>query len=684
MARLITSLRTIGSDLIWWILLICNLALLRATAREVEIEYPVAPFRIMDSGGETGFRVDYLSEHQSGSNGKANFSNRSFQEFTEYWMRGYVYHPRFLEVRARIELGLLQQLVKRQGVGEDDGEFSNNTYLDSYDINLNFFKDHPYSLMLFANRERTPVLQLFTDLEMIESERYGAVFNIKKGPFPMDFSFSEARSRELGLDSISESKTRTFEYVLRNQLQQRIFSEFRYRHMEYDQDFDANSSSFDIERHTRLKSDDLSFMNTIYLNPDHTSSLASTLRLFRQSGTQEFENMYWQERLGLRHTANFSTYYMASLLNNKLVNNTVRTTRAEAGLDYRLFRSLDTHFDLHTRRVDYGSSSEDVYGGTGRLGYRKQTPWGMLTSGYGRTLDQVKRSGTSNRQPIIDETVIMRDGTTVYLNHPAPITDTINITDITGTIIYDEDFDYEILKVGNRVGLRPLIGGRIKDEDPVLVDYEIEVTQDISYLSDLQSFNLGYDFERYIKGLSLYYRWQDLQADGADSVDDYSVLTFNDKTYGMTYHWLWLNWIEEYQQYRSNYSSYDQLRSELEGYHQLGERLKLGWHAGLTNVDYLDGTEPDHSQYIFAGVSLHGRIRDRGYWEVESRLRRETGLTDETSIGVSGKLGCRWRKVKLEMGGRMEQRDRSSTSRNQMLMFLQVTREFKKSYIPSE
>ncbi|MFH0794315.1 MAG: hypothetical protein V2A74_09825 [bacterium] len=652
-----------------------------AFARVDTQDYPIAPFRLTHTSGEVGFEFDYLSESQSHEGGdKVSFSNRSFQEYLLYRLRGYVYHPRFLDFSARVKVGFLQQQIQRSDSG--DGGFkggNSNTFLDSYDLYMTFLKEHPLSISIYANRDRRAVLQLFTDRLLIESENEGLIVNWKKNPFPMDISIGRSRFKERGVESRSDAEMRFFQWVIRNEVGQWMNSELRYRFQDYQQNFQASTAIFDLERQTNYKSHDLSFYNTIYLDENRSRFLNSNLRYFRQTGTQQLENFYWLERLQLQHTPNFRTYYLASFARNIFEQTTIDTYRAEVGLEHRLYQSLDSHLDVHWRNTKFDGSEEEEKGVTGRLNYRKHTPWGYLTAGYGRTLNRYDRSGSSGTRTILDESVTLQSGLTTFLSNPGVVATSIRVTDLTGLIPYTENFDYTVETQGNRTGLRILAGGLINDGDTVLVDYEIEFISDISYVSDDQDFYVRYDIEKYLEGLSLYYRWHDLSAHDVPDVADLSILVFTDEIVGFNYNWRQLTWTEEYEKYRSNFGNYNQLRSQIEGNHHINQHLKWGWHAGLLMVEYDNEQEDprgDKSKMVFAGTTLAGSFRNNGFWELEARARKETGRTEETALGVLGKIGMRWRKLRLEAGGRVEQFDRFNSKRDRIHAFFQIAREF--------
>lgn len=642
--------------------------------------YPVQPFRILDGDGELGLNLDYISEKQSRDGESVEFSNKSVEAYLLRRFRGYVYHPRFLDFRGSITLGWIKQIVDRSGISlydEDNRNLDSSTALYGYDLYLQILKEHPLSFALHADRRRDVIRQLFTDRFLMESEGYGASAHWKKQPLPMDLAVSHRKVKETGFQSYTESLIRTLEYNIRNDYGRRSHTELRYRYQDYEQRFRLNTRRIDIDNKSEYRSHDFNLLNTLYLNEALTSYLSSNIRFYKQSGTNEFDTFSWQERLFLRHAPRLRSYYMANFMRNELRNATVDSLSAEAGIEYQLFRSLDLHFDLHGRRTDYESITDTERGFTGRIGYRKETPAGLLTAGYSRTLDWIDREGEGGRRTIVNEALELRFDRTVYLDEPSVRRSSIEVTDAAGVIVYTEGFDYEIDRRGNRTGLRLLPGGLISEGDTVLVDYEVEFTSDLNYLSDDQQFNVRHDFEKYLPGLSLYYRWHDLAARGVSSRNDQSILEYTDWLTGFAYTWRWLTWREEYEVYDSNFTRYKQILSQLEGSHRISRAMQLGWNVGVLNVDYDDDSleDEDYTKAIFAGANMHGAFRTNGYYDFEVRARDEEGILEETLFGVLAKIGWRWRKIRLEAGARYEQLDRFESERENVHVFLQLARE---------
>ncbi|MCB2153750.1 hypothetical protein KQI84_02595 [bacterium] len=650
-----------------------------AYAQRVRREYPVAPIRVLEHGGEVGVEYNYWGENQRRDNGSpSRFRNHTFQEYFLYRAKGYIYHPRFLDYRAKVKMGFAQQRIRRSSGGDTD-RFSDDSFLSEYDLFVTLLKEHPVSFTLFATRKESPIFGLFTDRYMVQSETYGGGIHWANDYVPMNLNYTRSKFKEWGVDSRSETTMDTVEYNASNRVGDWMRSELRYRYQDYTQDFRASNGITNIDRETDFKSHDVSFTNTIFLNESKRSNLTSIGRYFHQRGSQDLDTYSWQERLQLQHTDNLRSYYLASFHRNEFANNKVDTYRAEAGIDHQLYRSLESHLDVHWRRTDFDPIVEDVYGVTGRLDYRKQTGWGFLSAGYAHTLDRVERTGQTGTRFIIDEPMNIFLGVTTYLSNPDVIPTSIVVTNPAGTTTFTEGFDYVVIKTGNRTGLRVLAGGLIADGDPVLVDYSFTFDSDFDYLTSDQNFHIRHDFQKIIKGLAVYYHWRDVTNYNVPSDRNLNLLEYTDQMAGFEYRWRDLTWTEEYQKYRSTYTDYDQFRSRLEGSHRLRPDLRFTWNAGLTLTDYDDNipnSGGNRDRFYYGGLGLDGRIKSNGYWSLEGRAQHESGRTDRTIYGAVARLGWHWRKVRLEAGARYEEYDIYDSNRDRTHVYVQIARIF--------
>lgn len=640
----------------------------------------VVPLHIMEQGGEVGAEFDTVYGRDRNIGDTASFRNTGFMEYIRYRMRATIYRPDVLEIDSDVKLGLLQQSINNSGLSGDE-QFSqgdNHTGVGDYNLMLSFFKNYPLAFSIRANRERTPVMELFTDRFLVDRRDYGATMRWTNKLFPMELSVGQSRYREWGFESATDSRSKYLDYTIRNAVGNWMTSELNYRYNNYHQQFNAEAFPADIHQRLHLQSNDVNLLNTVYLQPDHRSYLASTLHYFDQHGSDPQTSLNWEERLQLQHRDNLSSYYLFNYLRDHLHGDTLNTYRAEAGVDHKLFESLGEHLDLHWRQSDFANATEREFGPTARLDYHKSLPWGSLAMGYSGTVERVEHEGGGGVILIHREALTMRTGVSTFLQHPGVIVSSIVVTSEDRLTTFFEGFDYEVVLQGNRVALRPLPFGRLNGGQTVRVDYNVEFTGDISFTSADQDFNINYDFAKYLEGLSLYYRWHNLSTSGAPA-NDFSILRFRDNLAGFSYTWRGFTWREEYEDYHSTFGSYNQILSQVEGLHAIGNQLRWGWNAGFRKIDYKDGERPPGQQFenaLFAGTMLRGTIRTHGYWEVQAQARKETGQFDETLLGVMSKLGFHWRKAKLELGVRAEERKQIETERDRFGMFLQFSREF--------
>jgi len=644
--------------------------------------YPIAPLRLMDTGGELGLRYDYFSQSESFEGGDdLEIANHYFQEYVLGRTRGYIYHPRLVDFRAEGKIGLLQQIIRESGYSSSNvQDESNDGTIDGYDVYAYFLKEHPVSFSAFANRDREPLLELFTDRFMLERESRGASANWRNRYVPMNVSFTRTLSKEWGSDSHTDSKSDVLQYNARNKVANWMRTDFRYRYQEYNQQFRSDAPQSNIDRETHYRSHNADFTNSIYLSHDKRSFLSSTARYYNQRGTQDLETFDWRERLQLQHTRTFRTYYQAGYQRNNVQDGHVNSYRGEAGAEHKLYKSLQSHVDIHGRRTEFQDDlRENVVGGTGRVDYRKRTGLGYLTAGYSRTLDRFERKGGGTGiQFIINESLTLRSGVTSFLENPDVIGTSIVVTDPQNQVVYLEGFDYDVLLLGNRTGIEIHPGGNLSDGDTVFVDYQFEFDSDFHYYSDDQDFHIRHDFQKLLTGLSVYYRWHDLSAHDLPNDRDLRVLTYTDQMVGGKFRWKDLEWTEEYREYDSNVTSYRQLRSQLDGSHRLTPTLRWGWTAGIINTGYLERIPGDgkDADFYFASTRVNGSLLRNGYWSVEGRGQKETGRTERTLLGVLGKLGFKWRQVRVETGARYEHFDVFDSERDRAHVFVQIARVF--------
>jgi hypothetical protein len=639
-------------------------------------EYPVKTFAVEETEAEVGIEYQYFGQKiERRGEGRIRYSNNYFQEYYEGKARGYVYHPRFISYATRLKLGLAQQRLSRTGPGVDS-YVSEDDRLLGYDLRLDFFKEHPVSGTVTARKDERILMGLFVDRYLVRTESYGGTVRWSNKVVPMDLSYTHNDIEEFGADSHSTTRSDIIEYNAHNNIRDRIRTDLQYRMQSYDRRFTANTFSGDVDRESELDSQDFQLTNRINLDAKRRSFLRSLFRYHEQENNTDLKTYFWQERLQWQHSEALRSYVTGSFQRSDYPDRTVDTYRGEAGLDHDLFQSLKSHFDVHGRHTDYGQMDEDRYGVTGRLSYRKTTALGTLTAGYARTLDRVERSGEAGTEEILDEEITLRASDPVFLDQQDVIESSIVVTDRDNEVVYTENFDYEVVNQGGRVGLRLLPGGLLDEGDDVLVDYRVDAESDLKYLADDQDAYVRHDFDRYLRGLSLYAHRHDSWAHNIESSRDAEIMEYTDQTAGLRQQWRDFAFTSEYQDFSSDSGGFEQWRNQLEGSHHLGSDINWGWNAGINQTRYDEDDEDgsDSSRYLFAGTHVDGRIARKGFWKLEARTMNESGRTDRTINGIIARVGYNWRRLTMEAGARFEQYNVEETDRDRVQLFVSLKR----------
>ncbi len=642
-------------------------------ANRYKSDAPVQPIALTSHAEEIGMEYRYYGETiKRDSGGRIRYSNNYFQEYISGRLEGYVYHPRFLEFSTELKLGLAQQRLRRR---DSDGEShsADNDELVGYDVRIDVLREHPVSATVTATQDERILMGLFVDRYMVRTKTQRGTVRWTTPIVQMDATLSHTDTEEFGAVSQSRTFSDVFAYNLHHQLGRRIRTDVRYTYQDFERRFRADTTTGDVRNESQIVSQTLNLDNRIDLTEDRRATLHSNFRVHDQKNNTDLRTYYWQERLKLEHTPNLSSYATGSFLRNEYPTSKIDTYRGEIGADHQLYESLKTHLDIHGRRTDYGRVKEDRYGVTARLNYRKKTLAGVLSAGYARTLDRVVRTGVAASEEVFDESHIVHLAITEFLDQPDVVTGTVVVTDINNLITYTEGFDYEIIRQGQRTGLRVLPGGLLADGDTVLVDYRIELDGSLRYFADDEDYHIRHDFTRYLPGLSLYARRHESKARSVKSEIDPRLLEYIDQSVGLRQEWRAYAFTTEYQEYRDDLGGFDQWRTQLEGNHPISRALHVGWNAGYTQTDYKadDVTDfADRSRYYFAGANVGGSFARSGYWKVEGRTIHETGRIDQVVHGITARAGYDWRRLSLEGGARFEQYDVFESQRDRMQVFV--------------
>lgn len=448
--------------------------------------------------GEVKLLAERRTDEQGTSGDRRKSTTEVFEERVRLDTEGDVYHPDFLFYTAAVGVGLAQQRID-----SDDESGSSSETLDEYNLFAQLLRGKIYPTTFNASKAEELIARQFLGALRTERETRGVTFSLRPENWPMTFQYTDTEISQDGLTSLSrdffERDDERFRYSVTHDFSRQSHLSFDFDRTEVVQRNIGSTIKTDTDRYNML--------HNLIFGKDEQHRLDSSFNYSDQSGTFNFENLQWQERLRLRHTDNFLTNYELRFTDSDRITVRNKEIRGQGGFEHRLYESLVTTGNVFTSRTDLDAQG-DLYqqGGLLAFNYHKKNPWGTLYSTYSASLTESEQTGGTGTGVAIDESHIFTDPLPVTLNRVNVDTSTIVVTDSTGLNIYTEGDDYTITEINGRVQLNVTTLGiappNVTDGQELLVDYNFFIEPKREEDTTRQAFTIR---ERFNNGMSVYY-----------------------------------------------------------------------------------------------------------------------------------------------------------------------------------
>jgi len=461
-------------------------------------------------------------EHRAGQD-KRKSETDVFEERLRLKTDGEIYHPDFLLYNAMVGLGLAQQRIDL-----DNESDSHNDTLNDYSVFAELLRGKSYPTTFHATKSEEFISRQFLGALRTEREDRGASLTLRSENWPMTFQYTSSDTQQDELTMLAgdfyERDDERFRYSVSH-----TFSETSRLRFDFDRtDIAQRSPGASIQTDT----DRYSVFHDLIFGRDDQHRLDSFFNFVDQSGTFDFENLQWEERLRLQHRDNFLTNYRFRFADYQrdAIGNT--ETRGQAGLEHRLYESLITTAHIFTAKTDLDAQGDlTQQGGAAALNYRKTNRWGTLHSTYSVNLTKSDQSGGTGTGVVVDESHIATELVPVELNRTNIDVSTIIVKTALG-LQYQEGEDYTITERNGRVWLNIItVGGAIPpnfiEGQEFFVDYNFYIEPERQEDTLRQNFTIR---ERFANGFSVYYSHRRQDEDIGSTVtemtpDEYTVDT---------------------------------------------------------------------------------------------------------------------------------------------------------------
>jgi hypothetical protein len=527
--------------------------------------------------------------------------------------RGSVYHPNLLEFNLKGEGGTSWQQLTLDPPG---GTSKSTQFLQRYHGGVTFLREKPYATSLFAEKDLTYRDFDFYSRARVDTQRFGGNTGYADRSGSVRLSYFRQEEDVTGLRSgNSANDENIITYNVRNERGKSGRTELEYRRDEFRREQEGSPTQSGVEHSANL-------FDTETWGKGDRNRLNSMLLIHRLDGsTTDTRSLRLQENLESKHSRFLSSNYRYSF--DLRTSGPVDSETNEAGalVRHQLYESLTSVLDLHGSRIRSDSTDTTFLATRFCAGvdesYTKRLPAkGRLSLGFGVRLDREQRETTGALLSVLDEPHTPTDGIVAFLNQPG-VDRVGTVTDPAG-IPYSETLDYVVLPLGEQTEIRRVSGGRIPNGGGVLVDYTAAAPPSDAFSTLFQSARIRLElFDRLV---ALYGRINVVTNFGGESL---VLQDITDKIAGFESLWRWVRVGAEYEEYDSNLSPYEAVRTFQSFAFEPTDSSTLSLDFTQSRTTYpQDGLTQRSLNFI---GRLRARVASPLFFTLEGGVRRERG-----------------------------------------------------------
>lgn len=594
-------------------------------------------FHINRISGELSFKGLYREQNR--------FVNE-YKEFEKYSLfsggillrtNSFILHPNFLTLDLDGEYNP-EKLKDTYLIVPDRAEANN---IVRFDGRAQFFKEKPLSFTAISGYS-----QAYSNRENITNIKatnfnYGGLLVFVNKILPATISYNDRKWDQIEIDTQRkfEGEQRNLEAKISQSFSKSDKNEFTYNHNEFLRRDAKLFEVSNINNQLRLKND-FSF------DRKRNYMFNSIITGIDQKGYDEFKrlNSYQRIYLKLPENLNFNANYNFYGLDRQVYK--LNQHRVNAKLGHKLYESLYSNIFFEYSKADHTFFNETNYNEGVDILYKKKIPTGLLTLSYKYERQRQIKTSTPVDVQILNEEYTITDGQIVLLSKPYVNKSSVYVTDETGTVIYQENFDYILIERGIYIEIQRMPGGLIANNSIVYVDYI--ATQPGSYQYDSNN-HLFYMSVQFFKWFEIYGRFSTQNFVNQEQTE-FLILNYYDQyVYGARFDFSFVNGGVEYDDYQSTVIPYTLMRYYLSLNGTIKKKLMYSLNGSLR--DYKKINDEVNQTYTDVSASLGYMFNPRTKFMVSGGYRNQTGeQIDLDLITAKAELTTSLRQLYLTLG----------------------------------
>jgi len=481
-----------------------------------------------------GLDLSYEMERseRTGPNINRTDTTRTFLEQVDIETSGWVYHPALAEYKIKFSPAWEQNSTRSEGGGKRTA----SSFFMGYIEELTLLKYKPYTLNIFSNRSRSTLSSSFSQRSKSETDVYGATLSLKYRILPTVFSYNHEKSSQTGFYTTDRESDEFRGSTKYDKHLGTTLLDASYK--------DTTQATQGIFRNQEIKN--ITLQNSYNLTKDRKVLLFSGLGFNsvvadatgRTDYTRYSENLQW------RHRENLSTDYSFRYDKNTSDVFTTGIKSFNFHLQHLLYETLLTSIDTGASSSKFTGGTTGKYDSGVRFNYNREVPKGRLNINVGYNYGIVNQDFVPGYIQIFNESVFLEDSALRLLAHEGVDTNSITVSDNTGTIPYIKDIDYRITEIGNQLRISRVITGNILNGQEVLVHYRYISSSPFDSATFSQSYGVSLNLW---SAWRFYYTYSNSHQEVLSGTPTQRLIDDAIHTAGMELDWKWNRTIFEFE-----------------------------------------------------------------------------------------------------------------------------------------
>ena len=516
-------------------------------------------------------------------------------------------------------------------------------------VQTTFFDQRPFSFNLFAHLNHNYINREYTTNVEVLRKGFGGNIYFKNSILPVSFRYQNENWEQ---DEIQSQRIFTNDRESISAEANKSFSDLDHHKINYS--FEDYTRTYSESAQVQNKITNVNLKNDISFDDQRNSNFNSYIWYTQQTGDDNYDRLQVNEKIDTQLPYNFkitgkyrfSEYDQSDfLLNQHNIN---------SRLEHRLFSSLISYADYEYNDINQTSFNE--YLNTYNLGfeYTKIIPTGNFSISYNHRNRNENRNGKSLDLQVNNEEHILNDSQVILLRNPGIRINTVVVTDETGLIIYEENFDYILILRGEFIEIQRLPGGQIQDGSIILVDYL--AVQQLNYAFDALSNNVHTGITLFSNFIHIYFRYFEQDNKNFTGTDSRILKNISQRVFGSRFNYKSLILGFELDDFNSNIVPYLSKRYYLTFSGRLYQRMNYALTGNFR--DYKLTKENILQKYTDISGNINYRLNNQSQLKAKAAYRFQDGRNiDLTLTTIKGEYITNYRKILITLGVEFYKRD---------------------------